>query len=126
MTNAIGNPNQPPAGWYNTTDGRQRWFDGSQWTGHFRPVPMPVPFAHQQPIHPGYQQPAQPIYQQPIQQSHVAGPMTAASLNVKREVSYVRQQKGHSILLHTFVIGLFCMWLNVLYISLSPNHFWHA
>lgn len=85
------------AGWYDDGSGRQRWYDGVQWTDHFAPT-----------------------------QQHTAGPMTAGSLNVKREVSYVRQQEGHSLILHAFVIGWFCLWINVIYISVSPNHYWHA
>lgn len=27
-----------PAGWYETGDGRRRWFDGRQWTDHYAPV----------------------------------------------------------------------------------------
>lgn len=30
-------PNLPPAGWYLDTDGRQQWWDGSAWSGHFKP-----------------------------------------------------------------------------------------
>jgi len=40
--------------------------------------------------------------------------------------NYVRQQKGHSIILHLFLclvaVGLF----TIPYYSLSPNHYWHA
>lgn len=33
-----------PQGWYNAgVPGRQRWWDGAQWTAHERPVPPPVP-----------------------------------------------------------------------------------
>ena len=39
---------------------------------------------------------------------------------------YVRQQKGHSLTLHIFLIltgiGLF----TIPYISISKNHYWHA
>jgi hypothetical protein len=95
-------PAAPVAGWYDdaTNPGLQRWWDGVQWTER-----------------------RQPIAQQPVQ--HMTGPATAASLNVKREVSYVRQQKGHSLIAHLF-IGMFCLWINVIYISVSPNHYWHA
>ena len=38
---------------------------------------------------------------------------------------YVRTQKGHSLLLHIFlicfVIGLF----TIPYYTISPNHYWH-
>jgi hypothetical protein len=39
-------------------------------------------------------------------------------------VSYVRQQKGHSLIKHLLLGGLIC-WFNVIYISASPNHYWH-
>jgi hypothetical protein len=88
----------PPAGWYDDGSGRQRWFDGIQWTDHYNTQSLPT---------------------------RTAGPMTAQQLNVKREVSYVRQQQGHSIILHVF-LGMFVLWINVIYISVSPNHYWHA
>ncbi|WP_217181404.1 DUF2510 domain-containing protein [Streptomyces sp. AC495_CC817] len=31
-----------PAGWYDDGSGRQRWWDGAQWTEHFAPVAEPV------------------------------------------------------------------------------------
>lgn len=37
---------------------------------------------------------------------------------------YVREQKGHSIVKH-FFIGIFCLWINMIYITISPNHYWH-
>ncbi|MCA0217909.1 MAG: hypothetical protein LCH43_11215 [Actinobacteria bacterium] len=46
-------------------------------------------------------------------------------LNVKNEVTYVRQQKGHSIILH-LLLGVFVLWINVIFISASKNHYWHA
>ena len=27
-----------PAGWYDDGSGRQRWWDGTQWTEHFAPI----------------------------------------------------------------------------------------
>lgn len=93
-----------PAGWYDDGSGRQRWWDGSQWTNNFAPVAAPP---------------------QPQQQWHSHGPMTHGALNVKREVSYVRPQKGHSIVLHVF-LGFFILFINVIYISVSPNHYWHT
>lgn len=38
---------------------------------------------------------------------------------------YVRQQQAHSLIKH-LMIGFFCMWINVVYISMSPNHYWKA
>lgn len=89
----------PPAGWYDDGSGRQRWFDGVQWTNQFAPTAPPA---------------------------HTTGPMTSGSLNVKREVSYVRQQQGHSIILHIFLIFVIIGMFTVPYYSLSPNHYWHA
>lgn len=44
----------------------------------------------------------------------------------KKEVQYVRQQKGHSLILHIILlccgVGLF----TIPYISISKNHYWHA
>ena len=96
-------PTTPPPGWYDDGQGRQRWYDGTQWTNHYAPAPTAPP----------------------PQQFHSTGPMTSASLNVKREVSYVRQQQGHSIILHVF-LGFFVLFINVIYITVSPNHYWHA
>lgn len=101
----MSTPVQPPAGFYDDGTGRQRWFDGTQWTDHYQPAPVAA-----QPV-------AAPV--------HTTGPMTSASLNVKREVSYVRQQQGHSIILH-LLLGFFILWINVIYISVSPNHYWKA
>lgn len=36
---------------------------------------------------------------------------------------YVRQQQGHSLFKHA-MWGICVCWINVLYISLSPNHYW--
>jgi hypothetical protein len=32
-----------PAAWYETGDGRRRWFDGRQWTDHYAPMLTLVP-----------------------------------------------------------------------------------
>lgn len=104
----------PPAGWYDdlTTPGRQRWFDGTQWTDHFQSVP-----ARTSP---------QPVFQQQSQQS--MGPLTSSNLNVKREVVYNRQQTPHSLtkwVLISFITGgIGLIWLA--YYSMSPNHYWKA
>jgi len=97
----------PPAGFYDN-EGRQRWWDGNQWTDHYQAAPA-APVA-----------PPQPTY--------VTGPATAANLNVKREVIYNRQQKGHSVIAWTlislFTGGIGLIW--VIYYAVSPNHYWHA
>lgn len=38
---------------------------------------------------------------------------------------YVRQQKGHSLTLH-LIFGALVLWIPAIYISVSPNHYWHA
>lgn len=42
----------------------------------------------------------------------------------KDGANYVRAQQGHSIVKH-LILGVFVMWLNVIYITISPNHYWH-
>lgn len=88
-----------PAGWYLDQGSQlQRWWDGTKWTENFQPAPAAT---------------------------HTTGPATAASLNVKREVSYVREQKGHSIIIHLLISPLL-LFINLIYITASPNHYWHA
>jgi len=38
---------------------------------------------------------------------------------------YIRQQKGHSILLHV-CFGWILLWIPAIYYSISKNHYWHA
>lgn len=38
---------------------------------------------------------------------------------------YVRQQKGHSWVLHWLVLGIFTCFIVPIYYSVSPNHYWH-
>ena len=38
---------------------------------------------------------------------------------------YVRQQKGHSFILHWLVLGIFSCFIVPIYYSVSPNHYWH-
>ncbi len=93
-------PTNPPAAFYGA--GRQRWYDGTQWTEHYQSAPTlpPVPAAF------------------------LTGPATAASLNVTRQVFYNRQQKGHSIIFHIFA-AVFVLWISSLYYAVSPNHYYH-
>ena len=54
--------------------------------------------------------------------------LPAVSAHVKQSrdrAQYVRQQKGHSLTWH-LLLGVVVLWVNVLYISVSPNHYWHA
>jgi Protein of unknown function (DUF2510)/Host cell surface-exposed lipoprotein len=43
MSDRTGAPAGPPAGWYHDPDGkdRLRWWDGSRWSEHTKPVPPP-------------------------------------------------------------------------------------
>lgn len=40
-------------------------------------------------------------------------------------VSYVRNQKGHSITIHILLIFVVVGMWTVPYYSISPNHYWH-
>ncbi|WP_075205306.1 DUF2510 domain-containing protein [Leucobacter musarum] len=92
----------PPAAWYpDPANGHLRWWDGQTWG----------PYAPPQQAH-------VPVTPQPVQVHH---PRYAN----KMPVSYVRPQQGHSITKH-LLLGVFCIWINVLYISVSPNHYWHT
>lgn len=108
MSEVAATPTQsgPPAGWYDANDGtgRQRWFDGSAWTEHYQSAPA----APQQPI-----------------QVTVAAPVQTDTRKARDKAQYVRQQKGHSLIKH-LIFGTFILWINVIYISASPNHYWHA
>lgn len=99
----MSTPSNPPAGFYDDGQGRQRWFDGTKWTEQYQ-VQTTTP---------------------PAPAIQTAGPATAASLNVKREVIYNRAQKGHSIILW-ILLGAFVLWIPAIYYSVSPNHYWHA
>jgi hypothetical protein len=39
---------------------------------------------------------------------------------------YVRQQKGHSLILWLFLWGPMTLWIPTIYFAASPNHYWHA
>ncbi len=36
----MSTPSAPPPGWYDDGTGRQRWWDGVQWTSHYAPAPV--------------------------------------------------------------------------------------
>lgn len=42
----------------------------------------------------------------------------------KPTAQYVRQQKGHSILMWVF-FGWILLWIPAVYYTVSPNHYWH-
>lgn len=95
----MSTPISAPAGWYDDGTGRQRWFDGTQWTDVYAPSsPQPT---------------------------HHVGPMTTARMNVNREVSYNRQQKGHSLTKH-LLLGWVVFYIPTIYYAVSPNHYFHA
>lgn len=91
----------PPPGFYPDNQGLNRWWDGGQWTDHTQPA------------------------QGAPSQLHATGPMTAGRMNVRREVVYNRQQKGHSLTLHILLIFVLVGMITVPYYSVSPNHYWH-
>lgn len=98
----------PAPGWYqhphNPQPGVLMYWDGAQWRTDLVQHPdVPNLFAP----------------------ASSRGPMTAQSLRVERKVSYVRQQKGHSLTLH-LLLGVFVLWIPAVYITVSPNHYWHA
>lgn len=39
-----------PAGWYDDGSGRQRYWDGAQWTEHFAPIASPVQVVTNTPV----------------------------------------------------------------------------
>ena len=58
---------------------------------------------------------------QPVNASAHVGSVKQA----RDKTIYTRQQKGHSLTLH-LLLGMIVLWANVVYISVSPNHYWHA
>lgn len=80
---------------------------------------------------PGYAAPVSAVKRQPTftnDESLIpagAGRRNRAVRQARDGAQYTRQQKGHSILLH-LLLGAPILWINVFYISLSPNHYWHA
>jgi hypothetical protein len=56
----------------------------------------------------------------------VHAPVQTDSRKARDNAVYTRQQKGHSLLLHLLLIGPFTLWIPAIYISVSPNHYWHA
>lgn len=82
--------------------------------------PPPVPPGYQPPVPtlPSYTLPAQP-------QQGIYSPPAAPIRQSRDKAQYVRQQKGHSWLLHWVVLGVFTCFIVPLYYTFSPNHYWH-
>lgn len=66
----------------------------------------------------GYAPPPVPV------QVHVVN-QEQAGRQSRDKAQYVRQQRGHSLTLH-LLLGMFVLWIPAIYISVSPNHYWHA
>jgi hypothetical protein len=62
----------------------------------------------------------------PEMASQTARDMSKPVKQSRDRAQYVRQQKGHSLILHLFLIGPVTLWIPAIYYSVSPNHFWHA
>lgn len=45
-------------------------------------------------------------------------------LKGKDGASYIRQQKGHSVLFHIF-FGWMALWIPAIYFTVSKDHYWH-
>jgi len=65
-------------------------------------------------------------------QQHVSlDDLAAALANNNRQLkgrdgaAYVRQQRGHSLLLNLFIVGPITMYITTVYYSVSKNHYWH-
>jgi hypothetical protein len=69
-------------------------------------------------------EPAQPV---PAQvHVNVERPRKEKPVKQSRDrAQYVRQQKGHSLMLH-ILFGALVLWIPAIYYSCSPNHYWHA
>ena len=62
--------------------------------------------------------PPQQPYQQPPQYGYQQAPRQG-----RDGAQYVRQQQAHSLVKH-LIFGALIAWVNVIYISVSPNHYW--
>lgn len=83
---------------------------------HISEIPIQFPtqtrLGETRPSHISYHQPLPAVEHHAVKQS-------------RDKAQYVRQQKGHSLILH-LLLGIFVMYIDVIYISVSPNHYWHA
>lgn len=41
------------------------------------------------------------------------------------KAQYVRQQRGHSLIVQFCLVGVFTLWIVPLYYAFSPNHYYH-
>lgn len=48
------------------------------------------------------------------------------ALNGRDNAQYVRQQQGHSLILHLLLICVVIGMFTVPYYTISKNHYWHA
>lgn len=87
----------------------------------------PQPNSYQQPGYPPQGYPQQPApypphgYAQPMP---AYAPQQAPIQQARSGAQYVRQQTGHSLTKH-LLFGMCVLWINVIYYSMSPNHYWH-
>lgn len=64
--------------------------------------------------------------QQPVYPDAVSASRHHANVKQSRDkAQYVRQQKGHSFIVHWFILGIFTCFIVPVYYSVSPNHYWH-
>lgn len=62
---------------------------------------------------------------QRMQQQQVPATQHVGVRQSRDRSQYVRQQKGHSLILH-LLFGGFVLWIPAIYFTTSPNHYWHA
>jgi hypothetical protein len=86
--------------------------DKSEATFHPEQPPVPIQLPTPVPASQHHANPARQFEHKPVKQS-------------ADRAQYVRQQKGHSLTLH-LILGVVVLWANVVYYSVSPNHYWHA
>ena len=51
--------------------------------------------------------------------------MTEKNLQGRDKAQYVRQQKGHSLVLHILLMCVLVGFFTVPYYSIRKNHYWH-
>lgn len=96
------------------------------WNGHVPPVEAIDYNTRSQEVR-GYglhPQEANPIEYPPVPAPR-AGKAERPVKQSRDRAQYVRQQKGHSWILHWLVLGIFTCFIVPIYYSVSPNHYWH-